>query len=73
VISIATELQNTRKIGLQLFIPELVYFEPAALEYPKGQRIHAWAIQQNLPIQITKSHNRITNSASFYENRKTSD
>lgn len=45
----------------QLFVPELVYFEPDALEYPKGQKIHAWATQQGLPIHITSSHNRITN------------
>jgi spore photoproduct lyase len=51
----------SRPAGTQLFIPELVYFEPDALEYPKGQRIHSWAAQQNLPIHITKSHNRITN------------
>jgi hypothetical protein len=44
-----------------LFIPELVYFEPDALEYPKGQRIHAWALKQNLPIHQTTSYNRITN------------
>ncbi|MDF2670739.1 MAG: radical protein [Paenibacillus sp.] len=43
-----------------LFVPELVYFEPNALEYPKGQRIHEWALQQNLPIRTTSSHNRIT-------------
>jgi spore photoproduct lyase len=60
VINITTELIN-RPTGTQLFIPELVYFEPDALEYPKGIRIHAWAKQQNLPIHITKSHNRITN------------
>jgi spore photoproduct lyase len=44
-----------------LFIPDLVYFEPAALDYPKGQKIHQWAEQQGIPIRITSSHNRITN------------
>lgn len=43
------------------FVPELVYFEPDALNYPKGQRIHEWAKEQGLPIQMTTSHNRITN------------
>jgi spore photoproduct lyase len=47
--------------GTQLFIPELVYFEPDALQYPKGNRILAWARQQGLPIHMTTSHNRITN------------
>lgn len=46
-------------VGL-VFIPELVYFEPNALNYEKGQRIHEWAQSLNLPIRITKSHNRIT-------------
>ncbi|TVY11699.1 spore photoproduct lyase [Paenibacillus cremeus] len=45
----------------QVFVPELVYFEPDALNYPKGQKIHAWATQQGLPIRMTTSHNRITN------------
>ncbi|GIP37629.1 spore photoproduct lyase [Paenibacillus sp. J31TS4] len=44
-----------------LFVPELVYFEPGALEYPKGQRILEWAKGQGLPIHMTTSHNRITN------------
>jgi spore photoproduct lyase len=43
------------------FVPELVYFEPRALEYPKGQRIHEWAKALGLEIRITPSHNRITN------------
>ncbi|ALS22888.1 MULTISPECIES: spore photoproduct lyase [Paenibacillus] len=47
--------------GTQLFIPELVYFEPDALEYPKGQKILEWAKKEGLPIHMTTSHNRITN------------
>jgi spore photoproduct lyase len=45
----------------QVFVPELVYFEPSALDYPKGQKILEWAKQQGLPVQMTTSHNRITN------------
>ncbi len=45
----------------RLFMPELVYFEPDALNYPKGQQIHEWAEAHNLPIHVTTSHNRITN------------
>lgn len=45
----------------QVFVPELVYFEPEALNYPKGQRILEWAKQQGLPIHMTSSHNRIMN------------
>jgi len=43
------------------FMPELVYFEPDALYYPKGKQIHDWALQHHLPIRMTTSHNRITN------------
>lgn len=44
-----------------LFIPELVYFEPDALNYPKGEQIMKWAQARQLPIRMTTSHNRITN------------
>ncbi|MDF2718138.1 MAG: splG [Paenibacillus sp.] len=42
------------------FVPELVYFEPDSLNYPKGRRIHEWAVSLGLPIRMTSSHNRIT-------------
>lgn len=45
----------------EVFVPELVYFEPDALNYPKGQRIMEWAKKEGLPIHMTTSHNRITN------------
>lgn len=48
----------TRSPGV--FIPELVYFEPNALDYPKGQAIMAWAEREGLPVRMTTSHNRIT-------------
>ena len=41
------------------FMPELVYFEPAALDYAKGLRIHKWAVSLGLPIRMTTSHNQI--------------
>ncbi|WP_424766183.1 spore photoproduct lyase [Paenibacillus sp. sgz302251] len=43
------------------FVPELVYFEPSALDYPKGQRIFEWVKQEGIPYRMTTSHNRITN------------
>ncbi|WP_019004536.1 spore photoproduct lyase [Cohnella laeviribosi] len=43
-----------------LFVPELVYFEPAALDYPKGLRILNWVRERGLPYRMTSSHNRIT-------------
>lgn len=57
----ATELLARPSPGLQTFTPELVYFEPDALNYPKGRKIMEWAEKNNLPIRMTSSHNRITN------------
>lgn len=57
----ATELLTRPSPGLQTFLPELVYFEPDALDYPKGHKIMEWAKQAGLPIRMTSSHNRITN------------
>ncbi|MGO4376190.1 spore photoproduct lyase family protein, partial [Paenibacillus sp. MCAF20] len=31
------------------FVPELVYFEPSALDYPKGKRIFEWVKEQGIP------------------------
>src|SRR6187455_2923031 len=42
------------------FRPELVYFEPAALDYPKGKKIMEWVRASNIPFRMTSSHNRIT-------------
>ncbi len=44
-----------------VFVPELVYFEPAALDYPKGQRILRYIQGRGIGYQLTTSHNRITN------------
>lgn len=43
------------------FMPDLVFFEPDALNYPKGKHIYDWAKSHDLPIRMTTSHNRITN------------
>ncbi len=42
------------------FIPELVYFEPDALDYPKGRHIWQWAKAKGIPFKMTTSHNRVT-------------
>ncbi|MBO9599711.1 MAG: spore photoproduct lyase, partial [Cohnella sp.] len=44
-----------------VFTPELAYFEPDALKYPKGERIFEWIKSQGIPYRMTTSHNRITN------------
>ncbi|MEK5060143.1 spore photoproduct lyase [Paenibacillus sp. FSL H7-0326] len=43
------------------FVPDLVYFEPQALEYEKGKRIMEWVKANNIEYRMTTSHNRITN------------
>ncbi|GAA3405513.1 spore photoproduct lyase [Paenibacillus hodogayensis] len=53
-------LDRPARGGTSVFVPELVYFEPDALNYPKGQRIYEWAEAKGLPIKMTGSHNRIT-------------
>jgi spore photoproduct lyase len=53
-------LTATRRAQLKVFIPELVFFEPDALNYDKGKQIYEWAEKENLPIKMTTSHNRIT-------------
>jgi len=54
--------QRPRKNKLhESFVPELVYFEPGALDYPKGQQIYRWVEEQGIPLRMTTSHNRITN------------
>ncbi|MGM1020679.1 MAG: spore photoproduct lyase [Bacillota bacterium] len=47
--------------GTKPFLPDLVFFEPDALNYPKGQRIMDWVKVKDIPYRMTTSHNRITN------------
>lgn len=55
----SNQLLTPRRKNL-LFVPELVYFEPNALNYPKGQQIYEWVKTLDVPIHMTSSHNRIT-------------
>lgn len=54
-----TQLLTPPIPGTLKFVPELVYFEPDALNYPKGRRILEWAKEQGLDIHMTTSHNQI--------------
>ncbi|NRF89556.1 spore photoproduct lyase [Paenibacillus frigoriresistens] len=54
-----TELLSRPVPSTAIFLPELVYFEPEAMNYPKGQHIYEWAKQQGLEIHMTTSHNQI--------------
>ncbi|WDZ63616.1 spore photoproduct lyase [Paenibacillus polymyxa] len=47
--------------GTKPFLPDLVFFEPDALNYSKGQRIMDWVKAKDIPYRMTTSHNRITN------------
>lgn len=43
-----------------IFIPKRVFIEPAALEYPLGQRLMEQFRSEGIPITTTGSHNRVT-------------
>ncbi|NQX58873.1 spore photoproduct lyase [Paenibacillus qinlingensis] len=55
----STELLTRPQPSTTIFVPELVYFEPDALNYPKGKQIYQWAEQEGLEIHMTTSHNQI--------------
>lgn len=42
------------------FMPDLVFFEPKALEYEMGERLHKQFKEMDIPIKMTTSHNRVT-------------
>lgn len=55
----STEVLTRPQPSTTIFVPELVYFEPDALNYPKGKQIYKWAEQEGLEIHMTTSHNQI--------------
>lgn len=46
---------------MRKFIPDLVYFEPGALDYPLGQKLYQRFRKTTIPVKMTTSHNRIMN------------
>lgn len=42
------------------FWPDLVFFEPSALEYPVGQNLYDLLVKSHVPVKKTGSHNRVT-------------
>ncbi|NLO89494.1 MAG: spore photoproduct lyase [Clostridia bacterium] len=44
---------------MQNFIPQRVYIEPAALEYPLGKHLYEYFKSQGIPTKYTTSHNRV--------------
>lgn len=43
------------------FVPQLVYMEPRALEYPLGRELHDKFSKMNIEIRETTSHNQVRN------------
>lgn len=54
----------------RVFTPDLVYFEPGALEYPKGNKIMDYVKARGIEYRMTTSHNRITNFPGETEQEK---
>ncbi|CAH8771604.1 spore photoproduct lyase [Paenibacillus dendritiformis] len=54
-----SETQQDKRRDTRLFVPDLVYFEPGALEYPKGKQIMDWVKSRGIEYRMTTSHNRI--------------
>lgn len=46
---------------LKPFVPQLVYIEPRALEYPLGQELKNKFENMGLEIRETTSHNQVRN------------
>jgi spore photoproduct lyase len=46
--------------SIKPWMPERVYFEPEAMEYPLGRELYKLFSTQKIPIIKTTSHNRIT-------------
>ena len=44
---------------MELWIPDRVYFEPSAREYPAGERIYQYCVDKDIPVLTTTSHNQV--------------
>ncbi|WP_126427701.1 spore photoproduct lyase [Brevibacillus marinus] len=42
-----------------LFVPDWVFFEPAALSYPLGEELYRRYKAEGIPIEMTTSHNQV--------------
>lgn len=43
------------------FMPQLVYFEPAALDYPLGRKLKSFFQERDVELRQTTSHNQVRN------------
>ena len=46
---------------VKLFVPQLVYFEPRALECPLGKTLYDKFLNMDVEIRETTSHNQVRN------------
>ena len=44
---------------MKLWMPDRVYFEPGARDYPLGKRIYHFCLENDIPIFNTTSHNQV--------------
>lgn len=62
---------------MKLWMPDRVYFEPSALEFPMGERIYKFCREHDVPILKTTSHHQVrdipgdTEKAKFANAKKT--
>ncbi|MBU8711806.1 spore photoproduct lyase [Brevibacillus parabrevis] len=57
-----TLLEAPAKTGRKdsgLFVPDYVFVEPNALDYPLGQELYQRFKEQGIPLQMTTSHNQV--------------
>lgn len=51
--------QKMEKKESKLFVPDYVFVEPDALNYPLGQELFRRFQQEGIPVQMTTSHNQV--------------
>lgn len=53
------ESKTSEREQAHLFEPELVFFEPRALDYPLGQELYKRFTSRQIPVKMTTSHNQV--------------
>lgn len=74
--TLTLERPNPKQHVNKPFEPDVVFFEPQALEYPLGKELMKRFNENNTPIQMTTSHNQVrgiqgeSGSPEWYRNAK---
>ncbi len=55
---------------MNLWIPDRVYFEPEALDYPLGSKVHKFCKENNIDILETTAHHQVRNIPGETEKEK---